>query len=114
MEEGDGEDDRGEGVAIGLGRVAEESDSGVVPAEGGVEQGGGEEEREGVMGVGFGRGVWESTRVGDGGVGAGEGLAEGRGLCFDEEEQRAEGGCAAGVEDVYIAVLAHRGCAIGG
>lgn len=29
-------------------------DSGLAPAEGGVEQGGGEEEREGVVGIGFG------------------------------------------------------------
>lgn len=55
--EGEGEEERGEGVEMGLGRGVEESDSGVVPAEGGVEQGVGEEDREGFSGLGLGRGV---------------------------------------------------------
>lgn len=95
VEQGEGEDERGEAAAIGLGRGVEESDRGVVPAEGGVEQGGGEEEREGVIGIGFGRGVWLSMGVGDEGVGAGEGVAEESGVCFREEEETAEGMCAA-------------------
>lgn len=65
MEEGEGEEERGEVVEIGLGRGVDESDSGFVPANGGVEQGGGEEEREGVIGNGLGRGIWGSIGEGD-------------------------------------------------
>lgn len=103
VEEGEGEEERGEGVAIGLGRGVEESDSGVVPPEGGVGQRGGEEEREGVIGIGLGRAVWESMGVGDEGVGAGEEVEEESGVCFREEEETAEGMCAAvgvGIEAV--------------
>lgn len=123
MEEGEGEEERGEGAAIGLGRGVEESDSEVVPAEGGVEQGGGEEEREGVIGTGLGRGVWESMGVGDEGVGVGEGVAEESGVCFREEEETAEGMCATvgvaieavwGVDCVHVAVFAETACAIVG
>lgn len=98
MEEGEGEEERGEGVWIGLGRGVDESDSGCVPADGGVEQGGGEEEREGVIGIGLGRGVWGSIGVGDKGVCAGEWVAEESGVCFGGEEdgkEAAEGMCAA-------------------
>lgn len=99
MEDGEGEDEREEGVGIGLGRGIEESDSGLVPADGGVEQRGGEEEREGVIGIGFGRGVWHRIGVGDEGVGAGEGVAEDSGVCFGGEEDAGtddvEGMCAA-------------------
>lgn len=92
VEEGEGDDERGEDVESGLGRGVEDSDSGLVPAEGGVEQGGGEEERDGVIGIGFGRGVWDSIKVGDEGVGAGEGVAEESGVCFGEEDEGAADG----------------------
>lgn len=98
VEEGEGEDDRGEGVALGLGRGVEERDNGLVPAEGEVEQGGGEEERDGVTGIGFERAVWDRIGVGDEGVSAGEGVAEESGVCFGGEEDGidvAEGMCAA-------------------
>lgn len=103
MEQGEGEEERGEGAAIGLGRGVEQSDNGVIPAEGGVELGGGEEDREGVIGIGFGRGVWVNMGLGDEGVGVGEGVAEESGVCFREEEETAEGMCAAvgvGIEEV--------------
>lgn len=99
MEEGEGEGDeeRGEGVGFGFGRGVDDSDSGCVPVVGGVEQGGGEEQ-EGVIGIGLGRGGWESIGVGDECVGEGEGVAEESGVCFGGEEdgkEAAEGMCAA-------------------
>lgn len=92
VEEGEGEEERGEGVGRGLGRGVELRDSGLVPADGGVEQGGGEEEREVVVGVGFERGVWDRTGVGEDGVGvgAGEGIPEESGVCLGEEEEGRE------------------------
>lgn len=98
MEEGEGEEERGEGVAIGFGRGVDESDSWCVPAKGGVEQGGGEEEQEGVIGIGLGRGGWANIGVGDERVGEGEGVAEESGVCFggeDDGKEAAEGMIAA-------------------
>lgn len=118
VEDGEGEEERGEGVGSGFGRGVEERDSGLVPAEGGVEQGGGEEEREGVVGTSFGRGVCESNGEGDEGVGAGEGVAEESGVCFGEEEdgkEVEEGMCAAvvvGIEAVCAADCVYVACAI--
>lgn len=63
-------------------------DKGLVPDEGGVEQGGREEESEGGMAMGLGRDIWASMWVGDEGVGAGEGVEEENGVCcFGEEEE---------------------------
>ena len=100
MEQGDGEEERGEDVGIGFGRGVDESVRGWVPVVGGVEEGGGEEEREGVIGTGLGRGGWERIGVEEEGVGAGDGMAEERGVCFGGEEdvkEAAEGMCAGGV-----------------
>lgn len=96
MEEGEGEEERGEGVGIGFGRGVDDSDSGCIPVEGGVEHGGGEEQQAGDVGMGLGRGGWESKGVGDERVG--DGVAEERGICFGGEEDTkvaAEGTCAA-------------------
>lgn len=93
-----------------MGRRVEGSDNGLVPAEGGVEQGGGEEEREGVIGTGFGRVVMDRMGVGDEGVGAGEGVAEESGVCFGGEE---DGMCTAvgvGTDCVNAAVFAEIAC----
>lgn len=107
MEDGEGEEERGEGVGSGLGRGVEESDSGLVPAEGGVEQGGGEEERDGVVQIGLGRGVWVRAGVEEDGVGAGEGVAEERGVCLGGEEEgreATEGGMCVAVGVGIVAV----------
>lgn len=100
MEEGDGEgeEERGEGVGTGFGRGVDDSDSGCIPVEGGVEHGGGEEQQAGVVGIGLGRGGWESKGVGDERVGDGDGVADESGTCFGVDEDTkvaAEGTCAA-------------------
>ena len=55
---------------------------------GGVALQGGEEEREGMGGTGFGRGICESTAVGE--DGAGEEVAGERGVCLGEQEEGKE------------------------
>ena len=67
---------------MGLGRGI-----GLLPVDGGggVEPQGGEEEREGIGGTGFGRGIGESNAGGLDGVGAG--VAGERGVCLGEQEE---------------------------
>jgi len=78
-----------------LGREVDESDSGCVPAEGGAEQGGG----NGVIGIGFGRGVWGCRGEGDERVGEGEEVEEESGACLGGEEDGKEA-----AEGMYAAV----------
>lgn len=82
MEQGEGEEEHGEDEDRGLGRGVEQRDSGLPPAEGGVEQGGGEGEAEEGMDIGFGRAIW--MRMGEEGVGVGEGVEDNGVCCFGE------------------------------
>lgn len=95
MEDGEGEEERGEGVGTGLGRGV---DNGLAE--------GGEEQQDSVEGIGFGRGVWVRIVVGEEGVG--DGVAEEREICFGGEEdgkKGVEGMCAAvGTEAVFAGI----------
>lgn len=86
VEQGEGDEEQGEDEDRGLGRGIELRDNGLLPAEGGVVQGEGEPE-EG-MDMGFGRDIW--TRMGEEGVGVGDGVEEDNGVCcFGEVDREA-------------------------
>lgn len=97
MEQGEGDEEHGEDDDRGLGRGVELRDNGLLPAEGGVEQGEGEPE-EG-MDMGFGRAIW--TRMGEEGVGMGERVEEVSGVCcFGDDEVEREAAVQIGAAGV--------------
>lgn len=121
VEQGEGDEEHGEDEDRGLGRGVELRDNGLLPAEGGVEPGEGEQE-EG-MDMGFGRTIW--TRMGEDGVGVGEGVDDDSGVCCfgDDKVDRetvGQSGTAGGVATgaacgphcaVFGAVLTEAVCA---